>query len=276
MSNLVRYEGGKGHVPVIRRGDGGLRRISFDVLFLNKGMAYREKTGSNEVCLVVLGGRCTVEADGKTWKNIGKRKDVFDGRAAAVYVPAGSDLRVVAGRGPVEVAVCRVKADRKTKAAYIPPEKVKVVSRGRDNWSRTVHDIVDQDVDASNMLVGETFSPPGNWSSAPPHRHDVDDPPRETNHEEIYFFKVKPAQGFMVIRLYTDDRSLDETYTVENNDTVIIPEGYHPVASGPGYEGYYLWILAGRERTVCTHDDPRHAWLKKEKPKSGKGGARRK
>lgn len=265
MTYLIRNDNQRGHLPVVIPGAGGLERITFDLLFLDPGGHYEEVTGDYEVALVILGGRCSIEAEGNAWENIGERRDVFDGPAASVYVPSKGRFSVrVTDALPVEVAVCRVRADRRgTDAVLIPPGDVKIDSRGRDNWSRLVHDIVDHDTDASNMLVGETFSPPGNWSSAPPHRHETDDPPHETHHEEIYFFKVKPAQGFMVIRLYSDDRSLDETYTVENNDTVIIPRGYHPVAAAPGYQGYYLWILAGRERVVRTRDDPRHAWLKK-------------
>jgi 5-deoxy-glucuronate isomerase len=264
MSCLIKHRGQKGHIPVVKRGDGGLERISFDLLFFERGMEYCEDTGGNEVCLVILGGRCALESGGRRWENAGSREDVFGGPATALYVPPGGSFKVAAtDAAPVEIAVLRCPAAASGAApVFIPPEKVKIVERGKDNWKRFVHDIVDKDVPAGAMLVGETFSPAGNWSSAPPHRHDFDDPPRETNHEEIYFFKCKPEQGFQVIRLYTDDYSVNETYTVESNDTVIITRGYHPVAAGPGYRGYYLWILAGGERTVRTHDDPRHEWLK--------------
>lgn len=263
MRYLIKYKGQKGHIPVVKPGDGGLKLISFDLLFFEKGMKYTEETGAREVCIVILGGKCTFESGGNRWENVGARKDVFDGPAASLFVPAGNSFAVEAtDTAPVEAAILRCPSKSPGAPVFIPPEKVKIVERGRDNWTRRVHDIVDREIPATTMLVGETFSPAGNWSSAPPHRHDIDDPPRETDHEEIYFFKCKPEQGFQVIRLYTDDYSLNETHTVEPNDTVIITRGYHPVAAGPGYEGYYLWILAGKERTICTHDDPRHVWLK--------------
>ena len=263
MNYFIKYDGRKGHFPVVKPGDGGLELISFDLLFFEKGMEYAEDAGGNEVCLVILGGKCTFESGGQRWENIGARADVFGGPAAALFVPPKNSFRVSAtDAAPVEVAILRCPSAATGGPVYIPPEKVKIADRGKDNWARRVRDIVDKDVPAGTMLVGETFSPPGNWSSAPPHRHDVDDPPRETNHEEIYFFKCKPSQGFQVIRLYTDDCSLNETYTVESNDTVIITRGYHPVATAPGYQGYYLWILAGKERTVYPRDDPRHRWLK--------------
>lgn len=257
---FIRFPGGHGLIPIVKRGERGLELISFDLLFLNDEDSYTENTGDDEAALVVLGGRCDIEVDGQDFKDVGGREDVFDGPAACVYVPKDSEFKVT-GRGEVEIGVCRTLARRRTAAALIPPDKVKIMKRGKDNWSRTVHDIVDARVDADCMLVGETFSPAGNWSSAPPHRHEKDNPPNETKHEEIYYFRTKPRQGFGIIRLYNDDRSLDETYTVEHNDTVVMLKGYHPTVAGPGYQLYYLWILAGRERKVVTRDDPDHEWL---------------
>ncbi|MFH1538017.1 MAG: 5-deoxy-glucuronate isomerase [bacterium] len=259
---LIRFPGGKGLVPIVSRGERGLELISFDLLFLHEGDTYSAESGDDEVALVVLGGRCDVEVNGQDFRGVGEREDVFDGPAACVYAPKDSEFKV-SGLGSVEIAVCKTLARRHTEAAYVPPERVKTMKRGRDNWSRTVHDIVDARVDAECMLVGETFSPAGNWSSAPPHRHEKDDPPHETKHEEIYYFRTRPRQGFGIIRLYNDDRSLNETYTVEHNDTVVMLKGYHPTVAGPGYQLYYLWILAGKERKVVTRDDPAHEWLKK-------------
>ncbi|HOX28798.1 MAG TPA: 5-deoxy-glucuronate isomerase [bacterium] len=262
MSYHLRYNGQKGVVKTVRPGDGGLRLISFDFIALDNAGSFESETEDNETCLVVLGGKCTLSAAGEKWEHAGDRKDVFSGPATALFIPPGNSFKIEATDGPVEIAALSCPSDQKGRPVFIPPQNVKIWERGKDNWKRFVHDIVDKDIPARTMLVGETFSPAGNWSSAPPHRHDIDDPPRETDHEEIYFFKCKPEQGFQVIRLYTDDFSMNETYTVQNNDTVIITRGYHPVAAGPGYQGYYLWILAGKERTVITHDDPRHSWLK--------------
>ena len=260
MNYLIKFKGGHGLIPLIKRGEYGLKYISFSLLFLEDGEIYIEDTNDDETALVILGGRCNVQVGGSLWENLGVRKDVFDGSATCVYVPRESQYKVEA-QGKVEIAVCKTLSKRTTTPCIIMPNDVKIVSRGKANWSRTVHDIVDARVDADCMLVGETFSPPGNWSSTPPHKHDRNDPPYETRHEEIYFFRVKPHQGFGIIRLYNDDLSLNETYTVEQNDTVILPEGYHPAVAGPGYELYYLWILAGKERKVITREDPKHAWL---------------
>ncbi len=264
MSNLVKYAGAKGHVPVVKCGDGGLKYVDFDLLLLDDGGEYSETNCESEICMVILGGHCDVEAGGLRFENIGKRRNVFDGPATAVFIPPGVhfSVKAVASDAPFEAALLKSRSDAKGDPVLISPEDVNVFERGRDNWTRYVHDIVDARVPARTMLVGETFSPAGNWSSSPPHRHDNDNPPVETDHEEIYYFRSDPPQGWQAIRLYTDDRSLDEIYAVENHDTVIITQGYHPVASAAGYRGYYLWILAGRERRIIAYDDPQHAWLK--------------
>ncbi len=263
MSMLIKHKPFKGRAEIVKPGLDGLKLISFDLLSLEKGMSHTEDTGTREVCAVILGGQCDLAAAGREWKNAGSRPDVFSGPAASLFIPAGNTFSVSAtGGSTAEVALLRCEGGASGDPLFIPPERVKQNDRGKGNWLRRVHDIVDRDIPASRMLVGETHSPAGNWSSAPPHCHDIDNPPFESNHEEIYFFKCHPSQGFQLIRLYTDDRSLDIAHVVENNDTVVIDRGYHPVAAGPGYKGYYLWILAGESREILMRDDPCHKWLK--------------
>jgi 5-deoxy-glucuronate isomerase len=104
-------------------------------------------------------------------------------------------------------------------------------------------------------------TPSGHSSSYPPHKHDVDDLPRQSRLEETYYHQVNPPQGFVFQRVYTDDRSLDEAMAVENSDLVVVPRGYHPVSVPYGYESYYLNVMAGPTRAWHFHNDPQHAWL---------------
>jgi 5-deoxy-glucuronate isomerase len=116
---------------------------------------------------------------------------------------------------------------------------------------------------AQRLVVGETFNPPGNWSSYPPHKHEVDAYPEEVRMEEIYYYRLNPPQGFGLQRIYTDDRSLDLACAVEDGDTVLLPRGYHPVVAAPGYQLYYLWMLAGHtDRRMKPRDDAEHTWVK--------------
>ena len=196
-----------------------------------------------------------------SYPGIGGRSNVFEERGYSVYAPPRTTYRIEA-LSDLDVAVCMAKADEEKAPFLVTPDQVRERVVGKGNWQRSVFDIVDGSVDACRLLVGETINPPGNWSSAPPHRHQVDNLPEESNLEEAYFFRVDPPQGFGVIRIYTDDRKIDETYSVENNDLVLIPEGYHPVAALAGYRLYYLWMLAGEKRMLKPRDDPKHAWLK--------------
>lgn len=135
---------------------------------------------------------------------------------------------------------------------------------GRGSWERKAYDIIAEQVPAEKLLVGETFNPSGKWSSYPPHKHDKNNPPKETVLEEVYVFKINPKQGFAIQRIYSGEGDIDDAYVIKNNDVMAIPRGYHPVVAAPGYSVYYLWILAGEKREMLIKEDPDHSWIKGE------------
>jgi 5-deoxy-glucuronate isomerase len=240
--------------------------IKFGLLNLVAGESHQEKGGEEEVCIVILGGECTVDAGEKSWQDVGGRRDVFDGMPHSVYVPRDTPFTVKA-EGDCSAAICRAPARTKKTPELIPPGDVKCRSVGKRNWERRVCDIMGNDSAVPDtLIVGETFNPPGNWSSAPPHKHDVADLPRQSKLEEVYYFKLKPRQGFGFQRVYTADGEIDEAYVLGDGDVIAIPRGYHPVVAAPGYQLYYLWVLAGEERMMRPLDDPDHAWLKDCEP----------
>jgi len=265
---LIRRPLGSGLNEIVGPGSSLMEYLEFSVILLNEGEEAAVGLKDQEAALVVLDGTATVRVDAMRYERIGGRNDVFLGNAATVYLPCHHAATILgAGLGPTRVAVCRAPSTLRRGPALIRPEDVKVKSVGRGNWRRAVRDIIDHTFDAAHIVIGETVNPPGNWSSSPPHKHEVDDPPNEVKMEEIYFFQVKPTQGFGFQRIYTDDRSLDVTYAVEQDDTVLLPRGYHPVAAGPGYQLYYLWFMAGpTSRVLRPKDDPAHAWLKAVEP----------
>lgn len=262
MSFLYRKRLGKGYTAIVEAGDPNLHYIEFGVLRLGPGEHYQEETLDREVALIGLSGRCAVRCGQLEWSPLGDRPSVFLGRAWAAYIPPGERYEVI-GEREAEVAICGAKVDQFTgRPCLITPAEVVVRSVGRENWRRDVFDVIGPQVEAGRLIVGETLNPPGNWSSSPPHKHDVEDPPYEAKLEELYFYKVFPPQGFGIQRIYTDDGTIDESYTVRDNDVIVIPGGYHPVVAAPGYSLYYLWILAGETRRQQWRDDPRHAWIK--------------
>jgi 5-deoxy-glucuronate isomerase len=261
MSFLIRKEIQDGYNEILPPTHPLLNYLSFGLIALRAGGIHQGQLAGREATFVVLKGKCNIVVGSSTYREIGERQLPFAGRAYAAYAPVGATYRIEA-ISDIEVAVCIAKAEEKKSPCLITPDKVKERIVGKDNWQRSVFDIVGSSVDACRLLVGETINPPGNWSSVPPHRHDFDNLPEESNLEEAYFFRVDPPQGFGVIRLYNDDLTLDETHSVVNNDLVIIPEGYHPVGALAGYRLYYLWMLAGEKRVLQPKDDPRHSWLK--------------
>jgi len=238
----------------------GINLLGFSVLKLNKGDTFNESLQEKELGLIILGGKCSIVAGPETFNSIGERKNVFDGKAYALYIPGNNEYKIKA-ETECEIALCYAPWEDKGKITLITPKNNICNTRGKKNWTREVRDIIDSRTEARHLVIGETFNPPGNWSSYPPHKHEIHNPPHECKLEEIYFFKLNKSGGFGFQRIYTDDRTIDEAITLEENDTVIIPKGYHPVAAAPGYELYYLWMLAGVGRTLIPKNDPEHEWI---------------
>jgi len=212
----------------------------------------------NEQVLLLMKGRCSIQADDRQFSGL-RRTGIFEERATAVYAPPGMRCHIAA-EDDTEVAVVSAKAGTRYDPCLVRPDDVKVRRIGKSNWYREVHDVIDTRVEAERLLVGETFNPPGNWSSYPPHRHERSDFPAESRHEEFYHFRLNPPTGFGIQRVYTDDGQIDETIVLRDRDTVAIPRGYHPVVSAPGYHLYYLWALAGEGRQLIAREDPLHSW----------------
>jgi 5-deoxy-glucuronate isomerase len=128
--------------------------------------------------------------------------------------------------------------------------------------------VISSEFPADKLVVIEVYTPGGNWSSYPPHKHDVDNPPVEVDLDEIYYYRMRDPQGYALQNLYTPPESRDSVIKVHNGDAVLIRDGYHPVVAGPGYDTYYLNFLAGSSRAMAVTEDPDHVWLRStwEKP----------
>jgi len=132
--------------------------------------------------------------------------------------------------------------------------------RGARNVSRQITHLIDPGFGSQRLLCVEVYTPSGNWSSYPPHKHDVHDPPHEVALEEIYHYRL-PPDGFALQRLY--DETSDEVVMVRDGETVLVKRGYHPVVAGPGFDIYYLNVLAGDHPSWAASDDPGLAWVRK-------------
>ncbi len=260
---LISKELNSGENIIYKTGDGPLDLLSFSIINLASGESYSTSTGAEECGLIILSGVLSLEINGEQHRGLGGRTSVFAGKATSAYLPPGITWSVQA-ESPAELAVCTSPSESGGPAQVIGPDEVQVNHVGNWNWRRDVHNIIGPNVpQAQRLLIGETFNPPGNWSSYPPHKHDEDDYPFQINMQEIYHFRMNPPQGFGFQSIYTDDLSINETYTLHHLDNTIMPRGYHPVVAAPGYQLYYLWMMAGvTDRRMAPLDDPNHAWVK--------------
>jgi 5-deoxy-glucuronate isomerase len=235
--------------------------MSMSARRLNPGDIYDTKTQGEEAAFVILGGHCAADW-GKGAQNIGERKNVFDGLPYCLYLPSGHSVKFKA-ETVCEIAECRVPSTAELEPRLVTPKDVVTGLRGGGNASRQIVDIVRPDFPADKLVVIEVYTPGGNWSSYPPHKHDVHNPPAEVDLDEIYYYRIDhPKEGFALQRLYSHDKSQDFTVRAEDGDAVLVRSGYHPVVAGPGYNVYYLNFLAGTSRTLSVTEDPNHVWLK--------------
>jgi 5-deoxy-glucuronate isomerase len=238
-----------------RRGEHGARELTSYRLRLQAGESHSFSAPDEEAVVVLQEGQGTFAAGGRSWPV--QRAGVFAERATALLLPPGVDVRVTAATA-LEAIIVTAPAPPGGDPVLFGPDAVQVNQRGRGNYSREVHDIFVRDPHGRRLLVGETFNPPGNWSSYPPHKHDGRD--GEPTLEEVYHYRLDPPQGFGHQMLYTSDGE-SVTHAVRDGDAVLLPYGYHPVAAPPGYKLYYLWAMAGEQRKLALHEDPAHKWI---------------
>ncbi len=263
MAVLLHHPGSPGPEGSIHRitpEDAGWSFVGFEVVCLAPGQSIDRVIEGREVCLVLVSGRAAAEAAGQDFGTIGERDSPFEGLPWSVYVPPGAHWSVEA-EGPCELAICSSPATGRLPARLIKPEEVGEETRGTGTNTRHVRNILPDTADAESLLVVEAITPGGHWSSYPPHKHDTNDPPRETYLEETYYHRLRRGSGFALQRVYTDDRSLDETMAVGDRDVVLVPRGYHPVGAPHGFDLYYLNVMAGPVREWRFSMSPDHAFL---------------
>ena len=246
------------------------RYLSFRAFGLDDGEAVVLDRPEEEAAIVTIsGGGVDVAVDGGSTLRLTGRPSVFEGMPWSAYVPAGTTTRIVGRPLPGQRAMVAVaqapstgRAGVATEPILVGPNDVEIEIRGAGNATRQVNNIMMPGFPADRLLVCEVFTPAGNWSGWPPHKHDVDDPPREAVLEETYFYQVRGTDGWAIQRIYHRDGSRDALLPVRHGDLVIVDQGYHPFASTPGYDAYFLNALAGDRRTMANTDDPDLAWVR--------------
>ncbi len=253
--------GGSGDTMLVTPASSGFEYLSLRARRLAKDESFSDETGHTEMGMVVLGGRCSVESSAGSWRSFGDRAHVFSGMPYALYLPIETSFTVRA-ESDCDLAFCYCRAESKFPARLVTPDDIEVEVRGGANATRQINHILKPEFPADRLLIVEVYTPSGNWSSYPPHKHDVHNPPAEVDLEELYYYKVSHPDGYAIQKVYTPDRRIDATLTVRDGELVLIPEGYHPVVAAHGYDVYYLNALAGSARSMAASDDPAYAWVR--------------
>ncbi len=245
----------------------GWQLLHFAARRLHPGCLWEADTGEHELALVLLGGVCAVRSDRGAWPRVGRRHNVFSGMPYGLYLPRRTRFTVEALEGAADLACGWCPAEVDYPPRLITPEDVGVEIRGGGNATRQINSLLPPGFPCQRLVVVEVYTPAGNWSSYPPHKHDAHRQDAqgqmlEADLEEIYFYKTQQPQGYAYQRVYTGDGRLDELILAHDSDLVLVPEGYHPVVAAPGYPIYYLNMLAGSAQSLASSDDPAHAWVK--------------
>ena len=262
-----------GRLVAITPAEAGWQYVHFAAYRLPRGGALRGETAGNETALIVLGGRCTIATGGRSFQDVGRRRDVWDRLPPYVLLlPPGSMYHVEAVT-ELHLALAAAPASAAPAARLITPDEIVVEHRGEGQTYRYIHHLLPPAAPAARLILVEVYTPGGNWSSFPPHKHDTEDPPRESYLEETYYYQIRPSAGFALQRVYTSDGSLDEAVAPGDGDLVLVPRGYHTVAAMPGHECYYLNVMAGPGRAWNFQIDPAYAGLMNWRKPAVAGGS---
>lgn len=257
--------GQSGTLVKVTPAEAGWDTITFAVRALAVNDPWAGETGDEELCLVLLQGACRVAWNGGPVHSLGPREHVFAGYPHALYLPPRTRFTVEA-TSPTEIAECRAPAHKSFPARLITPDDCGLEIRGGGNATRQIVDILPPPFPADRLMICEVYTPSGNWSSYPPHKHDEDNPPAEADLDETYYFRIRRPEGYAFQRIYRRDGSFDQTFLVRDGDLLLIRDGYHPFVTAYGFDAYYLNVLAGSRRSMAATDDPDYAALRREWP----------
>lgn len=263
MQELFHFTGGKGHCPILNtRNIEDWHYLEYGLIILEKGETHEGTLPDNrEAFFNILEGELTIVTgdDEQIKQSLGTRQTVFEGNCCGFYLPRRSKYYITA-HSHIEIAIVQAVTSEDSVASIVSPDSVIREKRGKKNRTRDCSLI---DIPSTRLTVGEVHKPGGNWSGAPPHKHDYDDPFNETVQEELYFFRFAKPKGFGIQRLYDEDGN-DRLFLVKNNDTIAIRRGYHEVVTGPGYDMWYFFALAGPRKELIPRFDADELWIDEE------------
>jgi 5-deoxy-glucuronate isomerase len=237
----------------------GWRYLSFGALRLEHDGHAELGARDAEIAVVTLSGGVSIDVNRQRYDLPGRRS-VWEGKPWALYLPPGSRATVHALGQAVVLAVATAPSSGRqgssSRPIVIAPDDVAIEVRGAGNATRQVNHIITPDFPADRLELVEVYTPSGNWSSWPPHKHDVDDMPAEAVLEEVYYYQFRRPEAWGIQRLYRRDGTRDALWSVHHGELVLVTDGYHPFVATHGDDAYYLNALAGDRRTMACSFDP--------------------
>lgn len=237
--------------------------LSFSVVSLKSGQQFSQTSSQNESALVPLSGEAVLSAGDQQFTV--SRSGYFEEPPHVLYSPPGPEITVEA-LSDFEFAIGGAPAEGKYPVRLFRPEEMKQEVRGGGAATRQVNHVLAHPLPAERLILFEVYVPGGMYSGWPPHCHD-----RYAGSpylEEVYYYRIKPQEGYCIHRNYRADNEFDELFTVRDGDLVLVTQGFHPVAVPPGSQVYFLNYLAGEllheDRSTAPYDDPNWAWMKED------------
>ena len=237
----------------------------FNIIKLKKGEVFNYSLSGYETCIVPATGTISIDIEGKSFDQLGKRGvDVWDGEPEGAYVPVGAKVRIVCQSDKTETFIAGAKYDKVLEPFDVRKTEIDLVQYGSDETKthRKIKHILgaNQHGKVGRLLVSELYTVgQGGWSGFPSHKHDTDQLPNETRHDETYNFRFRPNYGSGLQMLQREDNEPGDAYHIMDGSTMLIDKGYHPCAVLPGYEMYYFTILGGlSQRSLKQYFQPTH------------------
>lgn len=270
MPRLLRARDNRNQ-PLVEPRRGRLALTYFNLLRLRSGESHTLEVSGCEIFCVVLSGRADIAACAQEFKNVGRRANIWDGPADSVYCGTCPRVTVRALRNDTEVAVAGGLCAQPFTPFRVLPADVEMVEVGsaETHSRRRIFHLLGQNATgrAGSLLVSELYVDQGCWSGYPPHKHDTERPPEETEFEEIYHYRFRPETGFGAQFCYDEQTeatsaSSPQVVMTRHRDTFLVDRGYHPTVTSPGHESYVFTILAGRRhRSLVQSFEPQHRHL---------------
>lgn len=255
--------------PIYQRmlsADAGWEHLNFEARTMGHGESWEGNTGECEYGFILLSGNFSAYTNKGEWHTEHGRDSVFNGMAHTLYLPAHTQFRIVAKSETLDLAAGWCKSYNDTQAKFKSPGEVAVEIRGGGNATRQINSLIEPGFGSSRLVAVEVYTPAGNWSSYPAHKHDErkispEGVLLEADLEEFYFFRFNHPNAYAIQHVYNSDRSINELMQLQDRHLVMVPEGYHPVVAAHAYPCYYLNFLAGSDQSLANTPDPDHEWI---------------